>query len=153
MQFSTFFLLIGVGIFIFGLVLLYQLFKHKRQIDDSLAWPSTYGTVTGSETKSAWRSKGGRYYWAEITYKYSVLGMENTAMRKIRNFFGWKGPASASVNAYPIGSTFTVRYNPNKHQEHLLELDQVTRGEIIKVGLTFFEGIFFMVLSTLLRGL
>lgn len=147
MHISILVLLVGAGFLIYGLYQLYQLLKRKKTMRDSQSWPSTSGIVTNSMTKYSRGSKGGKHYWAEIAYKYSVLGLENNAMRKIENLFGGEGVATNSVNAHPIGSTFSVRHNPNKLNEHVPDFEHITSGDIIKVVFFIIFGIFFAIAS------
>jgi Protein of unknown function (DUF3592) len=141
-------LLFGVGFIIYGLVKIYQVSKHKKLIEDSKSWPSSSAIVTNSEIKYS-NTKNGRHYWVEIAYKYSVLGLENIAKKKIYNWSqGKKETATNIANAHPIGSAITVRYNPNNLQEHVADFEQVTSGDITLIVISLISGILIIIFST-----
>jgi hypothetical protein len=88
---------------------------------ESQNYPSVAGTITHSEVTSHRTSKGGTSYDAVINYRYEIGGQEFDG-EKLR--FGIKVSSSenahAAVNAYPLGSTAQVFYNPANPQESLL---------------------------------
>ena len=118
----------GAFLFIFtliwsGMVLMFDGFMAHgvyKQFE-SQKYPSVAGTITHSEVTSHSTSKGGTSYTAVISYRYEVDGQKFEGS-KLR--FGTTVSSSeyarAAVNAYPLGSTAQVFYNPASPQESLL---------------------------------
>ena len=69
-------------------------------------------------------SDGGITYRPEVTYHYTVDGREHLASRtRFGDRFGisFSAPAVRTVRRYPVGSSVTVRYNPEDPAEAVLE--------------------------------
>jgi len=89
----------------------------------SRRWPTTHGTITNTNVHVGgnWR---GRWYRAQIAFKYQVSGTEHIG---VRAFFGdqvsWMSHYSAvqEVSRYSTGSTVEVFYDPADPSVAVLE--------------------------------
>ena len=145
-------MVIGIVIVIFSLFRFYQLASHKIMINKSKAWPITTGIVTDARTQFSSGNKGGKRYRAEFEYNYSIIGSRYNAKIKKASFFGGEEAAISYVNERPIGSTFSIRYNPEKYQEHVVDFDDISANEIATPIFALIYGTFFIFLSFFSNG-
>ncbi len=118
---------VGLGIVILGLGFLNfgigQLTKGK----ESTSWPTVSGTVKKCEIEKRTGTEGSgsskrevTYNIAIISYEYSVEGASYTSNRVA--FGGQKrGSAHSLASRYPQGKTVKVFYDPDDHEESVLE--------------------------------
>jgi uncharacterized protein DUF3592 len=124
-------ILCGLGILVLfsgvGIYALYQVYRGRKQADESASWQSTHGTVTGSSLgQSTNYSDSGPTvsYFPIVRYSYSVVGQPYTGERIA---FGLGESSSRSAKAqkmldgYPVGRPVTVYYDPANPAQAVLE--------------------------------
>jgi len=133
----------GIGIL---LILLHQ--RNKKKASESLSWPVTTGTVIESKVRVGENvfssddalDESQPVYSADISYAYQVNGVEYTSDRIS---FAGKSSYSKAEKAevisakYPEGSRVSVFYNPEKHQEAVLEQTAKGSGVFLIAGFVF----------------
>jgi hypothetical protein len=138
-----FILFSGIGIL---LILLNQ--RAKKKASQSQSWPKTTGTIVKSRVATESSVFGGDdaqgesqpMYLADIEYTYRVGDMVYTSKRVA---FGGKSQYSKPLKAeeeaarYPEGKSVTVFYNPEKHQEAVLEQSAKGSGVLLIAGIVF----------------
>jgi hypothetical protein len=143
--------LIGIGLFVFGLYQSYLLIRRKRKINNSIAWPTISGIVTDTGIKYS-SSKSGRHYYAEITYTYSVLGIPYNGIIRKESYWDSVDTANSIAATYPKGRSISVRYNPLKNNDHIVDIEEVTNYDIFKAAILVLVGIVFLIGSTFPSG-
>ena len=133
--FVTIFL--GVGIF-----MLVKYFQDKKKAEESQAWSATAGQVTQSYVRESQTRDDDGYltttYYPEVRYTYQVMGVEYAGDKV--SFGGAVGgnrnKASEVVAQYPIGKNITVYYDPNNHEDAVIERRMGSKGFLI-IGVVF----------------
>ena len=123
--------MVGLGFVLLGLLWVagfgYAYFRAVGKAKASETWPTTIGSVLSSEVveEESRDREGGTSTWYNpvVRYSYSAGGRQLQASR-LR--FGNPRSASrkkaeAAIAIYPVGSSTTVRYNPEKPEEAVLE--------------------------------
>lgn len=134
-------LVIGLGIAALGVGIAvgFNLIARKLQarIEAARTW-----TAVPAVIETARLAKSGKTSFApKITYSYSVGGTSYTGSRL--QFGGvtlTRIEAQEILDAYPVGSTTEVRYDPARHDFAVLRLDADIRGfkiAAIVIGLAF----------------
>jgi hypothetical protein len=129
---------IGLGLLLFGR-------SARRKALASQSWPTVAGTVTESEVKITQDSSGSgldaqetTHYKPVVKYQYSVEGMEYAGSRIA---FGAMNSAHSAANAvvarYPAGASVTVRYDPEKPAEAVLETKSGGGALLMVLGVVF----------------
>jgi uncharacterized protein DUF3592 len=91
---------------------------------ESKTWPEASGVILSSRVDESNDSEGGTLFKAAVSYRFQVLDQELTGQRAC---FGDSSatniPALARriAKKYRAGQAVTVRYNPAKPQECVLE--------------------------------
>jgi len=161
------FLFILVGLIWTGLFA----FLHFRGVSKAKAargWPTTTGTVRRSEVTQhvshSRRHQGGKgvqinlgsaganttvSYKPVVVYDYVVAGVQHVSER-VRFGALNTGAAAAQkvVNAYPVGATPMVSYDPDKPDEAVLEV--TTPGPFMLIFAA--AGLLFVVVGAVLAG-
>jgi hypothetical protein len=133
--FVTIFL--GVGIF-----MLVKYFQDKKKTEESQAWSATSGQVTQSYVRESQTRDDDGYltttYYPEVRYTYQVMGVEYGGDKV--SFGGAVGggrkKAEEVIAQYPIGKNITVYYDPNKHEDAVIERRMGSKGFLI-IGIVF----------------
>lgn len=135
-----------VGLFALGSAL-----RSKRLANASQSWQGTQAQVIASDIKKS-TSNDSDYgqstsYEAIIHYRYSVLGKDYTGERVS---FGVKNSseklARETVARYPINTSVTVFYNPDKPEQAVLERASSSGWLQIVIGIALFvAGIYFAI--------
>lgn len=131
-----------------GLLLLLLYLRSKRKASRSLSWPETKGRVVKSTIEvqsdvfSSDDSQGGGQpmYAADISYTYQVGGMMYTSNRISfagKSSYSKPDKAEAVIAQYPEGASVAVFYNPEKHQEAVLERTAKGSGVFLGAGIAF----------------
>jgi hypothetical protein len=113
-------ILVGVGILIVRIYFSVRSSKSER-------WEQTTGVILSSEIEKNIEqfSDGYEYYYkASIKYKYIVNGIEYLGNRIYfgNNVFASNHSIAQSIiNKYPIGKIVTVFYDPDKHNDAVIE--------------------------------
>ncbi|MFL6857400.1 MAG: DUF3592 domain-containing protein [Allosphingosinicella sp.] len=120
-----------VGLIVIGLVWFGALvWTHLRAVGKAKAaetWPTASGKVTGCEVvvEESSDREGGTTTWYNpvVSYAYDVGGRELTGQRlRFGNYrSSSRKKADAMIAPYAVGSSPTVRYNPEKPEECVLE--------------------------------
>jgi hypothetical protein len=150
MQTNSIFFLLLCGIFI--VIGLYNIIKDIRlylKVRASESWPETVGTITQAVIRHSTGQKGGKSYYADFAYSYTLLGSAYEGKFKIRRFFATEGAAKKNVSEHPTGSTLAVRYNPEKQQEALTDYDRVFPFDVVIFLVMLLIGIYGIFLSFL----
>ena len=140
--------LVGASIFVFGIYQILVLVRRKKKIDNSKDWPITSGTIDDTKVVYSSSGKGGKHYYAEIHYNYLALGLPYKGKIQKNSFWGAKDNALEEINFHPIGSSFSVRYNPRKNDEHVVDFDEITITDIFTAITILIFGIIFLIAST-----
>jgi hypothetical protein len=128
------FVLVGAGLLFFG-------GRALLRARESVAWPTTEGTVRKSTVEYHSGDKGGGTYHAEVFYNYSVDGVAVSGNRVAYGDYGSSDPSHAQgiVNRYPNGAKVTVYYMPGHPDESVLEPGLALQAWILPgMGLLFF---------------
>jgi hypothetical protein len=122
---------VPVGLIVIGLVWFGALlWAHLRAVGKAKAaetWPTAFGKVTACEVvvEESSDREGGTTTWYNpvVTYAYSVAGRELTGQRlRFGNYrSSSRKKADAMIAPYAVGSSPSVRYNPEKPEECVLE--------------------------------
>jgi len=101
----------------------------ERKMKQTFSWPSVEGKIIHSEMAQG--TGGGpsatsstTVYWADIKYRYQVRGRtyrENAIRIGIDTGEADRNQAEERHARYPVNSTVTVYYNPDKPKEACLE--------------------------------
>ena len=127
----------GVGIF-----MLVKYFQDKKKSEESQAWSATSGQVTESYVRESQSRDDDGYittsYYPEVRYIYQVLGVEYTGKRIAFGGGVSSGRKNASemITQYPVGKTVSVYYDPNNHEDAVLERRMGSKGLLI-IGIAF----------------
>ena len=131
-----------------GIVLLLISRRNKKKATESLNWPETTGRVIksmidiGHDVLGSEDSQGESQpmYSAAVSYTYQVGDMLYTSDRiSFAGKSSYSKPDKAEVVTakYPEGSTVSVFYNPDKHQEAVLERTAKGSGIFLGAGIAF----------------
>lgn len=114
-------------VFALGLGLVLYSNKSKKKAGESQNWPAAPGTITVSEIRESRSTDDDGnvsvYYYPHVEYSYNVGGQPQTGKQVA--FGGTQGyatpnQAEMTVKIYPVNSSVTVYYNPQKPQEACL---------------------------------
>ena len=120
---------IGTLLLLFGLLWLGGFaFIHFRAVGKARAsetWPTAMGKVTRSEVivEEDKDGEGSTWYNPVVAYAYNVAGetVEGSRIRFANMRRGSRKKAEEILARYSAGETVTVRYNPEKPNEAVLE--------------------------------
>jgi hypothetical protein len=122
---------VAVGMIVIGLVWFGALtWTHMRAVGKARAaetWPAATAKVTGCEivVEESSDREGGTTTWYNplVTYAYNVAGRDLTGTRlRFGNYrSASRKKAEAMIAPYGVGSSPTIRYNPEKPDECVLE--------------------------------
>ena len=122
---------VGLGVALFGILWVlgfgYAHYRAAGKAKASETWPTAAGTVVACQVvkeESEDRESGTTtWYNPVVNYSYSVAGRDLQGSRlrfgNVRSSSEKK--AQASIAPYPAGGTISVRYNPDKPEECVLE--------------------------------
>lgn len=98
------------------------------------AWPTTSGVITESRVESRIRQVGNstyrgsaklRFYRPVVSYTYDVDGTRHQGHRVRLADRGWErtaGHSEGAIARYAVGQSVTVRYNPSRPADAVLEI-------------------------------
>lgn len=92
---------------------------------EAASWPQVPGKVVSSAVQSVRNSEdGGVTFEPNVVYTYSVDGQTFTGNKVHFSAFRStnKAEPQKTVDKYPAGADVTVRYNPKKPKEAVLEI-------------------------------
>ncbi len=122
---------VGFGMLLLGMIWVAGFgWAHFRAVGKARAaetWPTAAGRVVSSEVveEESRDREGGTSTWYNpvVTYAFSAGGRELTGRRRrFGNYrFASRRKAEAALAPYPAGAAPTVRYNPEKPEECVLE--------------------------------
>ena len=127
----------GVGIF-----MLVKYFQDKKKSEESQAWSATSGQITESYVRESQSRDSEGYtstsYYSEVRYLYQVMGVEYNGDKVAfgGSVGGSRKKASERIAQYPVGKTVTVYYDPNNHEDAVLERRIGSKGMLI-IGIIF----------------
>ena len=133
--FVTIFL--GVGIF-----MLVKYFRDKKKSEESQAWSATSGEIIESYVRESHSQDSdgitSTSYYAEVRYLYQVLGVEYSGDKVSfgGKVGGSRNKAAEITTQYPVGKTVTVYYDPNNHEDAVLERRIGSKG-MLSIGIIF----------------
>jgi hypothetical protein len=103
-------------------------FVHVRAVGKARAsetWPTTIGKVVSSEVlvEENRDGEGSTWYNPVVAYSYSVAGraFEGSRIRFANMRRGSRRKADEIAGRYRVGTPVTIRYNPEKPGEAVLE--------------------------------
>lgn len=122
---------VGIGLILLGLVWAAAFgYAHFRAVGKAKAaesWPSTIARVVSCEVveeeSSDRHGHTTTWYNPVVVYSYTAGGREHQGRRlRFGNYrSGSRKKAEAALAPYPAGSAPSVRYNPDKPEECVLE--------------------------------
>ena len=127
----------GIGIF-----MLVKYFQDKKKSEESQAWSATSGQITESYVRESHSQDSDGItttsYYAEVRYLYQVMGVEYSGDKVSfgGKVGGSRGKANETTVQYPVGKNVTVYYDPNNHEDAVLERRIGSRGMLI-IGIIF----------------
>lgn len=131
-------LLIAVSVFL-GL----KVFGISRRRSASAKWHVATGSILSRDISSV-KNSSGYSYRADVTYSYAAPG----GPFKKKLFLGSKGLRSQAEKLLEaIGDTIQVRYNPNKPEEHITDLEKIMPVQVFSIIGSLVLAIVFIVLA------
>jgi hypothetical protein len=122
---------VGLGVALFGLLWVlgfgYAHYRAASKARASETWPTASGKVLSCEVvveESTDRQEGTTtWYNPVVRYAYSVAGrdLQGSRLRFGNVRSASRKKAEAALASYPAGGTISVRYNPEKPDECVLE--------------------------------
>lgn len=122
---------VGLGILVFGLLWTAGFavvhFRAAGKAKAAETWPTAMGNVLSAEVVAEESSRRGEdgttWYNPTVVYSYNVAGaaLEGRRMRFGNPHCSSRKKAETALAPYAVGSTVTVRYNPGKPDEAVLE--------------------------------
>lgn len=102
------------------LAVLFVLWIMKRnRLRRARSWPIVLGTVTSSVVRVESYGERQSTLVAEVTYSYSLNG--ESAAGVLRRNFLIPGHADRWAGSYPVGSSVTIRYNPENSKDSVMD--------------------------------
>lgn len=116
----------GIVMILFGLVFVIVAITSRNKAKAAESWPVTQGQILFSniESHTSTDSDGdtSTSYEVKVDYSYDVMG---SPMKGQRISYGATGSdynsAKKIADRYPVGSSVTVHYNPEKPSDAVLE--------------------------------
>jgi hypothetical protein len=123
-------ILVGVG---FG----WQSRRLKAQVEAAQSWTEVPAVIESARLQKVGKTSSA----PSLSYTYSVAGKTYTGKRlQFGGLNMTRLEAEDVLAAYPVGSTTTVRYDPQRHDFAVLRLAADSRGFLIAgigIGLAF----------------
>jgi len=139
-------LLCATGCTGYGLYCLYRHLAWHNRLKRALGWPQTQATVVGGLELNSGDTKYFKYYWARLTYAYTVAGKRYQHRSNLWANAQW---ADNIPEIYKSGSAITVRYNPAAPEDATID-DEIERTSPFSFLRLFF---IFIIVAVLLFGL
>jgi len=108
------------------LVILFFMLRYVRRKNASQAWPETVGIISVGHISLNYDSNDNSIYIANFAFTYKVPGSVLTGNFQIKNMMRSQGFAARAIADHPVGTTLSVRYNPEKPQEYFTEFDNIS---------------------------
>jgi hypothetical protein len=125
MQDYQFFLMLGLVLVAFILFKLVQAYYYYQAFKVNYDWPETLGTVVEAKIDQKYpRIRGQIPFWVEIKYFYTIVGSKYYGTLIIKPYLPSTDILVRDFKAHPVGSTFLIRYNPEKPAVHITEYDK-----------------------------
>ncbi len=127
----------GVGIF-----MLVKYFQDKKKSEESQAWSATSGQITEAYVRESQSQDSEGFtstsYYPEVRYLYQVMGIEYNGKRVAfgGDVSSGRNKANERIAQYPVGKTVTVYYDPNNHEDAVIERRIGSKGMLI-IGIIF----------------
>ena len=109
-----------------GLILLSR--RNKKKAEISQSWPTTGGKVVLSEIRESTSTDDDGYtsttFFPRVEFSYTVAGQIYESKKlSFGGVMANSNPAKAqeTIDKYPVGSSVTVYYNPEKPSEGVIE--------------------------------
>jgi hypothetical protein len=122
---------VGVGLMLIGLLWVagfgYAHFRAVSKAKAAESWPTALGKIVSCEViEEESRDREGHtttWYNPTVTYSYTAAGsaLHGSRLRFGNYRSGSRNKAEAAMAPYPPGSTASVRYNPERPEECVLE--------------------------------
>jgi hypothetical protein len=135
-------LILGIGFLAFSVYKIWKLVEVMRRRSASSTWPVIAAEVVAKKVAESRSTKGGTSYFPEVTYKYSVMGMEFQKETRISGMYSRK---SAEDAVYNMGNSIELRYNPQNPKEHISVLDKINVWDIILIVINLALALFLLV--------
>jgi hypothetical protein len=142
MKVSIISILLSIGFFGFSVYKIWKLVELLRKRSASSTWPVIAGEVVSKKVAESRSTRGGTSYFPELTYKYSVMGMEFQKETRISGMYSRK---SAEDAVYNMGNSIELRYNPQNPKEHTSKLDKINVWDIVLIFVNLALAIFLLV--------
>jgi hypothetical protein len=137
--------LLAGGLFgIYGLYRLFRISAFYRRAAGRASWPAAHGVVVDSIVRHTTSNvRGGRRYWAEVYYSYSVPGSsEYRGKFKIDHLWGSEAEANRDALRHLMGTTLPIHYNPERPQEVIALPEKVSPYDLVITIFFLFTGVF-----------
>lgn len=144
------FTLSGLFFLVLGIVGIAWLSGQKKLSEESLHWPMAKGTVLESEvhryTSSGEVSPSKVHHVPRIVYQFERGGSRyESDQRSIMGEDYDSDEAQRIVDAYPVGSSITVYFQPGNPEESVLQRgyseEQSRIGTLVLVAFLLFSGV------------
>ena len=135
-------LILGIGFLAFSVYKIWKFVELMRRGSASSTWPVIAAEVVAKKVAESRSTKGGTSYFPEITYKYSVMGMEFQKETRLSGMYSRK---SAEDAVYNMGNSIELRYNPQNPKEHISVLDKINAWDIILIVVNIALALFLLV--------
>lgn len=150
-------LFLGIGIL---LIFLYR--RNQKKASESLTWPETTGTIINAKIRvedsvfdnDEFQNGSQQMYSADISYTYQADGILYTSERISfagKSSYSKRQKAEEIIARYPVNSTVSVFFNPQKHEEAVLDRSAKGSGVLMGAGIAFLSiGLIALVLGIIL---
>ena len=102
---------------------------RRAKLRRARSWPTTAGRVESSVMRLQSRGNNQSIWVAEVQYSYTVDGGSSSG--SLRRTFLLNKSAEKWIANYPNGRPVTIRYNPNKTNDSVLdERDQIEQRDV-----------------------
>ncbi len=119
---GLFIVVMGLGL---GGMLLYLASRLQARVEASRQWSEVPAVIQSARLQKVGKTSSA----PSLTYSYTVAGKSYTGKRlQLGGLNMTREQAEEVLAAYPVGSTTTVRYNPQQHDFAILRLGADTKG-------------------------
>jgi hypothetical protein len=134
-------MLVGLGLIVVGILVgvgfAWQARQLKARIEAARSWTEVPAVIQSARLQKVGKTSSA----PSLSYTYSVAGKTYTGKRlQFGGISMTRLEAEEVLAAYPVGSTTTVRYDPQRHDFAVLRLAADSKGFLIAgigIGLAF----------------
>jgi len=139
--------LIGIAIVLIGVWLLAWSFRLRREMRESVTWPSVPGEILKCEL-IVFGAGSPKNYNVDLAYRYTVDGREHRGHEPHLYGITTKAEAESIVERFPEGATVDVYYSPARLDRAVL----VTGERPAKKSHEMWMGIIVTIVGAIVAG-